>query len=1161
MRKILPVLFVLFGSIFSAHGQSNIGKQSLIQAYLLGPESKFNLTADDLKELQITDDYKSHNAPWNYTYVRQKLNGRPIANSSAVLVIQNSRILYAKSDLIRRLSTYPTAAVPQNSASSALRILTEVTKQEVSIDQEFPDSENFEIRNTALSEEPLRFELMYLLHQGNIRLVWHINWYLKERTHWYDAYVDASDNSILELHDWVMECRFDGMEGHDHTECSFTIPSVQKDLEAHAVQSYQVFPVPVESPNHGNRQIVVNPSDVDASPYGWHDIDGVDGAEFTTTRGNNVRARDDRDNNNTGGLEVDGGSNLEFSAPFDKNQSASLYLEAAIINLFYWNNIMHDVWYHYGFDEPAGNFQENNYNKGGIGSDYVNADAQDGSGSNNANFATPPDGQNPRMQMFLWQASSGNNNYFQVNSPASVAGKYTSVQSAFGPRLNAIPVTGKLVLVNDGSSAPTEACQPIQNAAEVNGNIALIDRGDCQFVEKIGYAQSAGARAVVMVNNVAGSPIPMGGSSAGITIPAVMITMNDGQTLKDLLLTQSINVSLYDSTGGGVSVLDSDFDNGVIAHEYTHGISIRLTGGPSQNCLTGNEQMGEGWSDFLALVMTHAPGASATDKRGIGTYVTNETTDGGGIRPYPYSTSRSINPVTYDYIKLPQFTVPHGVGSVWCSMLWDLYWAFTDKYGYDSDLYRGTGGNNMVMHLVMDGLKLQGCNPGFIDGRDAILAADRLRYSGANQQLIWEVFAGRGLGYSASQGSSTSKTDGVEAFDLPPFVFGYDFHKTGPDRAKAGDTIVYSLKIRNLGEDVLSEIVVYDTLAPQLEFISSDATCPATSSGSALKFTLSDIVNGDSLTCTYRVRIKPGIGGESVWMDDVETDEGNFTKTVATGGGTWIRLRNNARSGEYAWYINNPSSASDRALLTDIDLDTLSEPHFVFYHKYETEDLWDGAVVEIGDGNSWTDLGPFMIENGYNARIQTNPASAISDRNAFTGISEGYIRTVIDLTPYAGTSQKLRFRFVSDGLAGATGWYLDDFELWDDFLSVENRALSSIKGLEDIQSKTGTIISYQVGDTTDPGDTTVIVLPDTSEVLTFYPNPLRNSDLNVRFTSKVSKSANLQLYDLSGKYLWEGIIRSNQPGSVPLYGRATGIYLLRIKTDDAERIERIYLIH
>ena len=71
-------------------------------------------------------------------------------------------------------------------------------------------------------------------------------------------------------------------------------------------------------------------------------------------------------------------------------------------NLFYWNNIIHDVFYQYGFDEVSGNFQDKNHSQGGAGGDAVYAEAQDGGGTNNANFATPPDGTHPRMQMYLW---------------------------------------------------------------------------------------------------------------------------------------------------------------------------------------------------------------------------------------------------------------------------------------------------------------------------------------------------------------------------------------------------------------------------------------------------------------------------------------------------------------------------------------------------------------------------------------------------------------------------------------------------------------------------------------------------------------------------------------------------------------------------------------
>jgi hypothetical protein len=209
--------------------------------------------------------------------------------------------------------------------------------------------------------------------------------------------------------------------------------------------------------------------------------------------------------------------------------------------------------------------------------------------------------------------------------------------------------------------------------------------------------------------------------------------------------------------------LDGSLDTEIVTHEYGHGISNRLTGGPGNTgCLQNQEQMGEGWSDFFGLVMTIYNGDQGADIRGMASYASG---DPNGIRTYPYSTNFAINPHTYDDIKTE--VAPHGVGSVWAAMLWEMTWDLIDEYGFDSDIYNGTGGNNIALQLVIDGLKLQPCSPGFVDGRDAILEADEISNGGANRCIIWRAFARRGLGLSANQGSSNSKSDGTEAFDVP----------------------------------------------------------------------------------------------------------------------------------------------------------------------------------------------------------------------------------------------------------------------------------------------------------------------------------------------------------------------------------------------------------
>jgi hypothetical protein len=125
----------------------------------------------------------------------------------------------------------------------------------------------------------------------------------------------------------------------------------------------------------------------------------------------------------------------------------------------------------------------------------------------------------------------------------------------------------------------------------------------------------------------------------------------------------------------------------------------------------------------------------------------------------------TINPVTYNNIKT--LSVPHGVGFVWCSALYDILLDMIDKYGFDENIYTGTGGNNKTLELVIMGLKLQPCNPGFMDARNAIILADSLLNGGANKLLLWKAFARRGMGANASQGSNTSRSDGVDGFKLP----------------------------------------------------------------------------------------------------------------------------------------------------------------------------------------------------------------------------------------------------------------------------------------------------------------------------------------------------------------------------------------------------------
>jgi extracellular elastinolytic metalloproteinase len=170
---------------------------------------------------------------------------------------------------------------------------------------------------------------------------------------------------------------------------------------------YRAYPVPVASPDHGPRLMLVNPEDPVASPYGWHDTNGAPGAEFTTLQGNNVHVYLDVDSNNIpDGPGPDGGPGLLFEAPFDPASAPSAYHAALAINAFHWYNRMHDIFYRHGFTPALGNMQANNYGQGGLGNDVLRVEIADGGQLNNLTPGVAADGQSPRITHYVWNSTS-----------------------------------------------------------------------------------------------------------------------------------------------------------------------------------------------------------------------------------------------------------------------------------------------------------------------------------------------------------------------------------------------------------------------------------------------------------------------------------------------------------------------------------------------------------------------------------------------------------------------------------------------------------------------------------------------------------------------------------------------------------------------------------
>ncbi len=378
------------------------------------------------------------------------------------------------------------------------------------------------------------------------------------------------------------------------------------------------------------------------------------------------------------------------------------------------------------------------------------------------------------LRPYYWPTLTG-------NSPNSISGFILAQVSAISNIAEKADITSNVVYYNNSTSGHNGCVSP-SNASQLNGKIAFIDRGTCNFYQKVLNAQAAGATAVII-----GDTLPQNKSTLNVmvyqtrsdnsyvfdqnvTIPSIFIETADAIKFRNLFSTnQTANVTLSSIN------IDGSLDNGVIVHEYTHGISNRLTGGASNvNCLTNAEQGGEGISDYDALMLTTnwktATINDGSKPRTIGNYVLGFDSTGPGIRTYPYTTDISIDPWTYDSLATLGTTEPHLIGEIWCTMLWEMNWSVIQQVGSINTNFAnasGTGGNSIAMNLFMEGLKLQPCNPTFMDARNAILQADTLLYGATYSPAIWKAFAKRGLGYSAKQGKPNILTDDTAAYDVP----------------------------------------------------------------------------------------------------------------------------------------------------------------------------------------------------------------------------------------------------------------------------------------------------------------------------------------------------------------------------------------------------------
>lgn len=518
---------------------------------------------------------------------------------------------------------------------------------------------------------------------------------------------------------------------------------------------------------------------------------------------------------------------FDYDIIADADPHTAAAKNGAAVNLFYVINWLHDDWYDNGFNEAAGNAQFNNYDRGGFDLDPIWAHGQDSSGRNNANMATPPDGIRPRMQMYLWDGEL--EGAVEVLSPADL-GSFSFGPAHFGPA--SFDLEAAVALADDGTDTASDACQPLQNTAEVAGKIVLADRGSCDFVVKSMNVQQAGGLAMLIADNITQEAAPtMGGNNLKITIPNMSMTLADANIVKDAMQSGEVQLRMH-RVGHDI---DGTIDTGIVTHEFFHYVSNRLVANSYGLLTKQSGAMGEGWSDFAALlasVREEDKLVAGNDRYqgpyGLGQYALNDNYF--GIRRAPYSTDLAVYPMTFrhmqDGIALPD-SAPlaygqdgqynsevHYSGEIWANILWEFYASLLNDPRYNFEQAR----EKMQSYLIAS-LKLTPVYPTFIEARNAILAVVAATDE-ADFKLAAEAFAKRGMGvlaqgpdrYSSNNAGIVESYVGVAAayrVESSSVDFNYDDGTQGfcskDGILDAGETAGLKVKLATFGTQRLDQ--------------------------------------------------------------------------------------------------------------------------------------------------------------------------------------------------------------------------------------------------------------------------------------------------------------------------------------------------------------------
>ena len=912
---------------------SNAKRTDILRGFAIENKSLLALSSEQINSLKVTADYTNPNGELSFARMEQFVGDVPVFRAELRAAFNKDGAMYRVVNNLAPALEYSRLSKDFGSPAEAVRRAAGYINHELkSEESQFNETASTDLKAVfGTGDWATTAEKMYFpIEPGVARAAWRV--LIWEPVNAYYVIVDAETGTMLYRENIVK----------DQTQAAtFNVYASTTNMIKTMANPAPLATNPV-SPALGTQGVLMPRTSItlvgNEAPYTFNNNGWItDGGN--TTDGNAVQAGIDRDGANGVDAPVTGTSRV-FNFAYTPGAGANngpgdspllpVYQNGAATNLFHIINRYHDETYLLGFTEQARNYQQDNFGRGGLANDRVSAEAQDSSGTNNANFAAGADGVRGRMQMYLWTNMTPNR--------------------------------------------------------------------------------------------------------------------------------------------------DGDLDAEIVVHEFTHGLFGRLHNGVGG---TQAGQMNEGSADFFGHVML----ANETDPVGAisvtGAYATLNLRAAApfssvgnyyyGIRRFPKAImsstggplNRPHNPLTYadidparmnlsDGAFAPAFagsaTAVHDGGEIWSSMLWEVRARIVTRLG-------AAAGNKKSLQLVMDGFKMAPANPTMLQERNSILAAALANGNSGDIADIWAGFAVRGLGFSATNPTGNTVTEG---FDLPNATLaatGFAVSDAAPGGDgdgiyEPGELVQLTVPVTNTTGNTVNNVVASvvnggsanygnlsntQTVSRQISYqIPANATC-----GNLHQVT----INVSSDIGTQAPQIRQFQLGSPISAGLTENFDGVTAPALPTG---WTQTFTGSNTGfvtatTTADSAPNSARTPNTATAGGADLESpefaVTSPNAVlnFRNNYNTEATWDGGVLEIKIGSgAYTDIvtaGGTWISGGYNSGVR-GTGNPLGTRPAWSGNSNGYITTSVRLPANAdGQTVRLKWRMGHDGSVAGNAWNVDSISM------------------------------------------------------------------------------------------------------------------------------------